>query len=190
MNNIEYTNEQIPSINAFALFPHVINPEHFSKEVNDAMKVAYSSYLRKHCAWSYEEETRLLLLKGVHQYFANKTISLSPHQRLFHYDPSHLVGIILGAKMPSEQRKQIQEIVEQKVDMLKSKSKGDKQPSDFVIFKARLLTDTIKIDINPVEIYTSVGVFNETKSDFERLFNNWKNQNQWNSNDLNKEDEI
>lgn len=190
LNDIEYTNGQIPKINAFALFHHVINPEAFKKEFNDAMNVAYSSYLRKHCAWKYEKETRLILLKGVPQYIANRKISLSTHQRLFHYDPSHLVGIILGAKMPSEQREQIQEIVKQKVDMLKSEPRGNSQPSDFVIFKARLSTDTIKIDMEPVEVYTSRGIFNKAQNDFERLFDNWKKQNQWDYDDLNKEDEI
>ena len=190
LDDIKYTNEQIPPINAFALFPHVINPEHLKEEVNHATNVAYSSYLRKHHAWSYEEETRLLLFKGVPQYMANRTIPLSSHQRLFHYDPSHLVGIILGAKMPSEQRAQIQEIVKQKVDMLKSEPRGNSQPSDFVIFKARLSTDTIKIDMEPVEVYTSRGIFNKGQNDFERLFDNWKKQNQWDYDDLNKEDEI
>lgn len=190
LNDIEYINEQIPPINAFALFPHVINPEHFSKAVDDAMNIAYRSYLRKHSAWKYEEETRLLLFKGGSQYFANRTLSLSSHQRLFHYDPSQLVGIILGAKMSSEQREQIQEIVKEKVTLLKTKSKEYWQQSDFVIFKARLLADKIKIDINPVEIYTSEGVFNKTQNDFERLFDNWKRLNLWNSSDPNKEDEI
>ena len=188
LDDIKYTNEQIPSINAFALFPHVINPEHFKEEFNHATNVAYSSYLRKHHAWSYEKETRLLLFKGVPQYMANRTIPLSSHQRLFHYDPSQLVGIILGAKMPSEQREQIQEIVKQKVAMLKSESKGDKQSSDFAIFKARLSTDTIKIDIEPVEVYTSGEVFNKTQNEFEQLFDNWKRQNQWNSNNPHMED--
>lgn len=190
LNDIEYTNGQIPKINAFALFPQIINPEDFGKEVDRAMNVAYSSYLRKHRAWKYEKETRLILFKGVPQYMANRTIPLSSHQRLFHYDPSHLVGIILGAKMPSEQREQIQEIVKQKVDMLKSELRGNSQPSDFVIFKARLSTDTIKIDMEPVEVYTSRGIFNKAQNDFERLFDNWKKQNQWDYDDLNKEDEI
>ena len=113
---------------------------------------------------------------------------ISSHQRLFHYDPSQLVGIILGAKMPSEQREQIQEIVKQKVAMLKSESRDDKQSSDFAIFKARLSTDTIKIDIEPVEVYTSGEVFNKTQNEFERLFDNWKRQNQWNSNKPHTED--
>ena len=190
LNDVEYTNGQIPKINAFALFHHVINPEAFKKEFNDAMNVAYSSYLRKHCAWKYEKETRLILFKGVPQYIANRKISLSTHQRLFHYDPSHLVGIILGAKMPSEQREQIQEIVKKKVDMLKSEPRGNSQPNDFVIFKARMSTDTIKIDMEPVEVYTSRGIFNKAQNDFERLFDNWKKQNQWDYDNLNKEDEI
>lgn len=190
LNDVEYTTEKIPPINAFSLFPHVIDPEKFRKEVADTMKVAHNSYLRKHHAWKYEEETRLLLFKGVPQDLANRTITLSPHQRLFHYDPSQLVGIILGAKMPSEQRKHIQEIVKQKVAILKSESKNDKQSSDFVIFKARLSTDKIKIDTEPVEIYTAEGLFNKTQNKFERLFDNWKVQNQWNSNNLNKEEKI
>ena len=74
--------------------------------------------------------------------------------------------------------------------MLKSEPRGDKQTSDFAIFKARLSTDTIKIDIEPVEIYTSGGVFNKTQNEFERLFDNWERQNQWNSNNISKEDYI
>ena len=182
LDDIKYTNEQIPPINAFALFPHVINPEHFKEEVNHATNVAYSSYLRKHHAWSYEEETRLLLFKGVPQYMANRTIPLSSHQRLFHYDPSQLVGIILGTKMPLEQRKQIKEIVKQKFAMQNSESKGNRCPVEFVIFEAQLATDTINIKMEPVEIYTSNGIFRKTQRDFKRLFDNWKAKNQWNSN--------
>ena len=185
--DVKYTNEQTPPINAFALFPHVIDPEHHSKEVNDAMKVAYDSYLRKHRAWSYEEETRLLLLKNVPQYFANRTISLSSHQRLFHYDPSQLVGIILGVKMPLEQKKQIKEILEQKVAILNSESKKHGHPVDIAIFEARLSVDTIKINIDPVEICTSNGAFNQSHSNFKQLFNDWKTKNQW---DFSKEEKL
>ena len=106
-----------------------MNPENFCKEFNDAMNIAYSSYLRKHPVWKYEEESRLILFKEVSQNITNRTLSLSSHQRLFHYDPSHLVDIVLGAKMPSEQRKQIKEIVKQKVTVLHSESRKHSRTS-------------------------------------------------------------
>lgn len=187
LHRVEYVNEQSPQINAFMLFHNIINPEHFSKEVNEAMKIAYSSYLRKHPVWKYEEESRLLLFKGVPQNIANRTISLLSHQRLFHYDSSQLAGIILGAKMQPEQKAQIHEIVKQKIVMLNSESKEHIRPVDFVIFKARLSTDKINIDMDPLEIYTTKGVFNKAQGDFERLFDNWKKQTQWDFNDANKE---
>ena len=83
--------------------------------------------------------------------------------------------------MPSEQRKQIKEIVKQKVTVLHSESRKHSRPINFTIFEAQLSADTIKIDMEPVEIYTSSRVFDKTYREFEPLLDNWKKQNQWDS---------
>ena len=67
--------------------------------------------MQKHATWYYEEESRIILQNGI-SWLVGEQLSLSPHQRLFHYDPIHLAGIIVGVNMPQEQRCRIEEIME------------------------------------------------------------------------------
>ncbi|KYK43852.1 hypothetical protein A1D31_37800 [Bradyrhizobium liaoningense] len=63
------------------------------------------SVTRKHGAWQYEQEQRLILTGGDY---------LDPARRITHYQFRDLMGIIFGIKTPTESKIAISEIIEEK----------------------------------------------------------------------------
>lgn len=169
IHDIEYNDELTTNPNAFLLFPGAVSSGYSTKEIDAAMNSITDAYLRKHSVWRYEEEARLLISGGVQQ-IARQILHLSKHQRLFHYDPSQLVGIILGVRMPSEQRTQVTEIIKQKLKMY-NLSAG------FVIFEARLSTTTRNIEVEPIKILYPKDEVDKKHFSFNQRFSAWVDRN-------------
>ena len=171
MHDIVYSEELPTNQNAFLFFPNVVHPEHSVNEIDAAYRSLTDAYLRKNTAWNYEEEARLLISGGIQQ-MARKMLHLSKHERLFHYDPSQLVGIILGARMSAEQRSQIEEIIQQKLNV-HGLSFG------FVIFDARLSTNTVKIEVTPVRILYPTEKIDKKHASFNMKWQTWEERNRF-----------
>ena len=171
IHDIEYSDEPINKQKAFLLFPNVVYPEHPPKEIDAAYHSLVNAFLRKHTVWNCEEEVRLLISGGI-QLMARQILRLSKHQRLFHYDPSQLVGIILGARMPEEQKSQIEEIIQQKLNV-HGLSFG------FVIFDARLSTNTVKIEVTPVRILYPTEKIDKKHASFNMKWQTWEERNRF-----------
>lgn len=163
-------------IDGSKFFPKNVAGENVSQEaLDDFKKDSQKIYLRKHSAWSYEEESRTIIQSGI-PWLAGQRLTLSPIQRLFHYDSTQLVGIILGARMRADQRSIIKEIVAGKVknwDHLLDSS-VERIISDFVIFEEVLSESTRKIEVKPLEIYTGLRVYKQDDDEFKSRLNRWK----------------
>ena len=169
MHDIAYSDELTNNQNAFLLFPNVVCREHSEKEIDAAYNSLANAYLRKHTVWKYEEEARLLISGGI-QPMVRQILLLSKHQRLFHYDPSQLVGIILGARISVEQRSQIEEIIQQKLKMYDLSS-------GFVMFDARLSTNKVNIKVEPEKILYPTKKVDKKHAFFNMRFQTWNDTN-------------
>lgn len=173
MKDIEYVSEP-QYMDGFLCFPRNVvgydpAPDVLDKHMRDFNNV----YLQKHSVWEDEKEVRILLSSGT-SWFAGERLSLSPHQRLFHYDSTQLVGIIFGAKMPNDQRKRIKEIISEKVARWYSNRTDEMTISDFVFFEERLSESNRDVCIEPIEMLSVSTYIKKDAPEFDRLYQKWK----------------
>jgi hypothetical protein len=157
----------------FTYFPKAVIGKEFSQEqikaiLNDREKI----YLQKHSAWEYEEESRVVLQGGI-SWLAMEQLSLSPHQRLFHYDPIHLAGIIVGVNMPQEQRRKIEEIMAEKARRQYESLDKEFIVSDLVMFEEKLSETNRVPKIDPCKIYGSGTIIDRKDKGFSYRFERW-----------------
>ena len=158
----------------FTYFPTAVIGKEFSQEqikeiLNDREKI----YLQKHSAWEYEEESRVVLQSGI-SWLAMEQLSLSPHQRLFHYDPIHLAGIIVGVNMPQEQRRKIEEIMAEKARRQVESIEAETVTFDIVLFEEKLSPINRTVEIVPYRIYSEIRQIDKTDKDFGEHLKKWE----------------
>ena len=72
-------------LNGFLCFPaSVVRDKYTPTEIEEFLTDRDKIYWQKHSVWDYEEESRVVLSSGI-PWLAGERLSLSPHQRLFHY---------------------------------------------------------------------------------------------------------
>jgi hypothetical protein len=130
-------------------------------------------YLVKHDSWSYEHESRLTLPTPPAWLFG-ENIDYSQQERLFNYQPSQLVGIVLGARMEEQQKMRFREIIRDHIDRISRHDGGDKILFDFVLFQAELPDASREVVVNAEEIYTLTGTLSKNDSNFDQYLKNWQ----------------
>ncbi len=127
-------------------------------------------YKQKSRNWKYEKESRLIL-QPPPSWIYGRQIPFSKHQRLFHYEPSQLVGIIYGAKLEPSEQHRIMEVLHDRRIWYYNNNSHDHIRFNFVEFQAKLSSEQRNINISPFRID-----YKMTKShkDFERLLKEWK----------------
>lgn len=172
MEDVIYV-EEPPIIDAFMCFPYAVNGNKYSEDVLAAYRKEFDNvYYCKHSVWKYEQETRIVLSSGIPWLAGGKT-SLSLHKRLFHYDSTQLVGIVLGAGMTGEQRNRIKEIIKEKIDSWHDGSRENKVIYDFVIFEEKLSEMKRQITIEPIEICGMIDI-KRGNPKFDEKYEEWK----------------
>ena len=130
-------------------------------------------YLEKHQSWSYEQEVRLLL-KAPLAWLFGEHISFTKHERLFHYQPTQLVGIITGPLMREEYKQQIYEIIRDRVSGHSYTGDGVKtEVFDFVFFEAELEDNDRHIEVTPTKILSLSHETNKGDDGFEEKYRDW-----------------
>ena len=130
-------------------------------------------YLEKHKSWSYEQEVRLLL-KAPLAWLMGEHMSFTKHERLFHYQPTQLVGIITGPLMREEYRQQIYEIIRDRVSRHSYTGDGVKtEVFDFVFFEAELEDDDRHIEVTPTKILSLSQETNKSDNGFDEKYQEW-----------------
>lgn len=172
--DVEYISKPKYS-DGFICFPASVAGDKYSPEEIESVRAERDKiYLQKHSVWDYEQEARVVLSSGV-QWLAGKKLTLPAHQRLFHIDSTHIVGIILGTKMSDVQRQRIKEIIAEKVERWYIHSTGHRIISNFVLFEEKLSETNREVIIEPTEIYNGMTVITKTDPDFSHLYDEWQN---------------
>ena len=104
--------------------------------------------LEKSKCWEYEQEVRLLL--PAPSGWGAGEIEYSKNLRLFHYDPTQLVGIIFGSRTTEEAQKRVMEIVSDKQFMLAKNGDLKNSPNIFMFFQAKMSNFERHLEINPI----------------------------------------
>lgn len=158
---------------AFSCFPqHVFGYELSEKEKTDLLNQKNQQYLEKHACWIYEQEARLNL-PTPNAWLFGEPLEYSQQERLFHYQPTQLVGVILGALMKEEQKKRFREIAVNRMEYI-AQSCDNSAVFDFVLFEAKLPDDRREIIIEAEEIFTLANTLKKHDKNFERHLNEWK----------------
>jgi len=132
----------------------------------------YAPFYEKQICWEYEEETRLTLFKP-ENWICGINPGFSPDDRLLYYEPTQLVGIILGALMKEETKDRIRNIVRKNSRKLAETSREGAM-LDFVLFEARLSSCERDVCIEPKEIYCCGSSITHNDKHFAQRFNSWQ----------------
>lgn len=170
--DIQYPEKVIPS-RAFLNMPVAVSGK--AKNDQDVDKIREEQqmhYFQKGRSWSYEKEARIILTPPP-SYLFGEAIQYSSQERLFHYDPSHLVGIIYGSRLSETSKKRIQEIIEERREWELSYPQRKRISFDFVEFQAFLSKSERKIEIEPIAINTYKRII-KGEDDFDYLLRSWE----------------
>lgn len=172
LHDIDYIENVVPS-NAFLHMPVAVTGEVKNDEQRERIrKEQEKHYSQKGISWNYEKESRLMLSPPPAWLFG-ENIEFSNQERLLYYDPSHLVGIIYGAKLSVNEKKRIQQIILEKNEWSHYYIDKKKIKFNFVEFEAKLSKSQREIEIEPIAITTCYRL-DKSDKDFERLYNEWK----------------
>ncbi len=160
---------------AFMRFPQHVSD--FSLNEPERIKLIDAQerqYLEKHKSWSYEQEVRLLL-KAPLAWLFGEHIQFTKHERLFHYQPTQLVGIITGPLMREEYKRQIYDIVRDRINRHDYITDGViTEVFDFVFFEAGLEDSDRHIEVTPKKILSLSQAINEGDTGFEEKYQEWQ----------------
>jgi hypothetical protein len=173
--DIEYVSEVQP-LNAFNCFPSSIagQPALSEEDRLRFCKEQSSHYLQKHIVWKYEDESRLTLSQPTPWLFGGH-FDYSFQERLLHYEPTQLVGIVLGARMTDDNKTRITSIIREREERIARSVNYKRIIFDFVIFETKLAHSAREMTVKPVEI---LGLASSQKPDdpeFERRYREWEN---------------
>jgi hypothetical protein len=128
--------------------------------------------LEKHECWQYENESRLLLDEPPAWLFGEH-FEYSQEERLLHYQPTQLVGIILGALMEPKIKKRIREIISDLRERI-ARTIIVGPLFDFVLFEASISDKHRDVEITPKEIHGLPEVTTKEDSLFTSMLKNWE----------------
>jgi hypothetical protein len=170
--DIQYL-QKVKQSNAFLHMPVAVSGDAKNEAHREQIrKEQESHYAQKSVSWKYETEARLILspppswLFGEHVHFTNQ-------ERLFHYDPCHLVGIIYGTRMTENQKERIREILKERDDWNLYYPNYKNGDFNFMEFDAILSSNERALDIVPYAISTYQRIYAEDKN-FEKLYKEWR----------------
>ena len=167
--------EKSALIDPFFYFPQYVSK---CKVENEQERLVFFEklerhYLEKGACWGYEHESRLLLPNSM-SWITGGKVEYTKYQRLFHYDPSQLVGIIFGSRMTQENRSRIKEIVDEKIDSRLTAASNEKRFFKFVYFETKLSSKERKLELEPLEINSLSTHIKNDDASFEREYEEWK----------------
>jgi Protein of unknown function (DUF2971) len=170
--NIDYKTE-VEELNAFLHMPVYVSGDTEDEEENIKIRIEQEShYSQKGQSWFYENESRLILPPPP-SYLFGEHVEYTKQERLFHYEPSQLVGIIYGARMTDDDRNRVREILKERKKWADRTNDYKRTVFNFIEFQAKLSVNQRSVEIDPISIisYKSIPT---TDTDFERLYAEWK----------------
>jgi hypothetical protein len=170
---ISYEDEVNPQ-DAFNCFPKYVTGNMESEVERLELAKAQDVYFyQKHVNWKYEKEVRLTLSPPIPWLFGGH-YDYSPQQRLFHYEPTQLVGIVLGARVSHRVKQRILEIVEERSEWIAAFAEHKRVIFDFVVFQAELNSGQRAIQVSPEKIYGLSNVVHLADHSFVERYKRWE----------------
>ena len=178
--NVEYC-ESAKTVNAFDSFPADVCKK-YSFESEEERLIFLNSldhyFLEKSTCWKYEEEVRLVLA-APRACFAGR-IELSKNQRLFHYNPSQLIGIIFGSRTTENAKNRIMEIVNDKQFMYAKNGDLKGKPDIFMFFQAKMSNTERQLEIVPIGGNFAGSLIKSDEPSFKNFYRHWNLANEKN----------
>lgn len=169
--------EETSSLDAFACLPELVYGKKLSEsERIELLESQQKQALTKHLGWSYEREVRITYGPGPSWLFG-ESLELTQNERLFHFRPTQLVGVILGARMSTHQKSRIREISQARLDRIAVDigKHGVAEPFfDFVIFQAGLFNDRRDLSIEPIEVLSLGHRYGREDASFAKQVERWQ----------------
>lgn len=170
--DIEYK-EAVEHLNAFERFPASVAMRQLSEEERVALVAKQDSQcFQKHESWGYEEEARITL-RAPMPWLCGDRFEYSPQERLFQYEPSQLVGVILGARMSEPNKQRIVQILEERAHLIARLCNYKRISFDFLLQRARLSTRGRQIDIIP-ERFIGIKPTKREDEQFDGMLRHWE----------------
>ena len=165
------------ALDAFACLPSVV----YGKELAEADRIALiesqqRQVLTKHIGWNYEREVRITFAPGASWLFGEH-LEFTPLERLIHFRPTQLVGVVMGARMPADRQSRIREICKARLDRIAVDigKYGVEEPLfDFVIFHAGLFNDRRDLSIKPTEVLSLSDRYGPEDEKFAERVERWR----------------
>ena len=168
---ISYGNS-FKQLNAFFCFPNDICENPTADDLNHYRHDLSEQEFTKHSSWAYEKEYRISLSAPISAFYG-KQVSLSKQNRLFHYHPDWLVGVIFGARTSQENKKRLKEMLLERDELTSSLSLPNRRMSNFVLFESKLSMETKGVTIKPNEILSNGKIYSQSDSEFNSLMADW-----------------
>jgi hypothetical protein len=164
---IDYEPE-VKSLNAFLHLPVGVTGEKSEEEAKKIKQEQESHYKQKSKSWEYETEYRLMLEPPLPWLFGEH-FDYTKQERLFHYQPSQLVGIIYGAKMEATEKNRIKELLKERRDWQVYHDNENTIEFSFIEFDAVLSSNQREVEIKPTGLL-SYNTILTSDQNFDRLY--------------------
>ncbi|WP_201167065.1 DUF2971 domain-containing protein [Halorhodospira halophila] len=166
--------EQPDYLNAFYRFPEsVANVDLSEQERRDLASKQQKHYFTKSRSWEYECESRITLRSPASWLFGER-VEYSRQERLFRFEPSQLVGVILGARASYETRERVLEIVAERGDEVSASRDYKRTIFDCLVQQAELSTRGRQIVLKPTHIFGLGDCLTPENKGFEKRLSDWE----------------
>ncbi|MEX2207670.1 MAG: DUF2971 domain-containing protein [Myxococcota bacterium] len=171
--NMSYVPQVAPAC-AFSCFPEKVYGENLTEELATQLRAEVDRhFFEKHDAWSYEREVRVTLSAPIPWLYGSR-YQPSQQERLFHFDPTQLAGVIVGARASTESLDRILEIARSKRLHISRSVDYERTVTDFVVFKATLGAHERSIEVQPKMIFGLGDVIEATSEKFQQRLRAWE----------------
>ena len=104
-----------------------------------------------------------------------KNIELSSLERLFYYEPTQLVGIVFGARMPKGNKARLMEVLLYRQEQLYRSECHERIMFEFAVFNARLSGSKREVQVEIDKMISSGQEIDKSHKNFEPAYDRWKN---------------
>lgn len=167
--------DDVNHLNAFEVFPDSICMKTLNDDEKRALSEAHlEQFFMKNASWSDEDEVRISLSAPLPWLYGDR-IELTQQERLFHYNPDQLVGIIFGARMSEGNKLRLKQVIDDRQRLLSKNSEHKRILFNFYIQEAKLSTRHRELDINPVHFVTFNHQIKPDDHRFDSMLAGWLN---------------
>jgi hypothetical protein len=169
--DIDYSAD-VEQLDAFLNLPVYINGDvNTDEERNKLHKIMESHYLQKSKSWHLEEEARIVWRPPM-GYMVGGIWKFSQQERLFHYEPSQLAGIIYGARLDDAKKERLREIIKERQSWQSNLPPYKHIVFNFIEFEAKLSNKQRDVEIVPISILQKNAIM-PNDPNFNRLYEEW-----------------